>query len=114
MHDTPHGIRADLVDLDTHQRGSMTASPANGFAQFQYDPTGSSCNAIPYAFHPMYSTSSEQTRVIWAAHSNSIGFTDEIGHWQHCTGTPVPATPFGVDAQGQPDHLPHHEHRDGR
>ncbi len=102
MHDTPHGIQADLVDLDTHQRGSMTASPANGFAQFQYDPTGSSCNAIPYAFHPMYSTSSEQTRVIWAAHSNSIGFTDEIGHWQHCTGTPVPATPFGEDAQGNP------------
>jgi hypothetical protein len=107
MHDSSQGVRADLVDLTTHQRGSMTASPANGFAQIQYDPTGTSCNPIPYAFHPMYSTSSEQTRVIWAAHSNNIGFTSEIGHWQSCTGpNPIPDTPFGVDASGNPISCP--------
>jgi hypothetical protein len=51
----------------------------------------------------MYSTSSEKTRVIWAAHSNSIGFTDEIGHFQACNGpNPIPATPFGLDASGNP------------
>ena len=50
----------------------------------------------------MYSTSSEKTRVIWAAHSNAIGFTDEIGHFQTCNGAAVPATPFGVDAAGNP------------
>jgi hypothetical protein len=100
-------VQAELVDLNTGQQGSMTASPANGFAQFKYDPTGTSCTGIPYAFHPMYSTSSEQTRVIWAAHSNSIGFTDEIGHFQACNGpNPIPASNFGVDASGNPISCP--------
>ena len=81
----------------------MTASASNGFAQIQYDPTGTSCNAIPYNFHPMYSTSSEQTRTTWAAHSTTVSFTDEIGHFQNCEGpTPIPATPFGLDANGNP------------
>jgi hypothetical protein len=106
MHDSGQGLRADLVDLTTGQRGSMTASPANGFAQFKYDPTGTSCTPIPYAFHPMYSTSSEKTRVIWAAHSYNVGFTDEIGHWQSCNGAAVPATPFGVDSSGAPISCP--------
>ena len=34
----------------------------------------------------MYSTASEQTRVIWAAHSYNVAFSDEIGHFQNCTG----------------------------
>jgi len=59
----------------------MTASAANGFGQVQYDPTGTSCVNLPYDFHPMYSTSSEQTRVIWAAHTYNISFTSEIGHF---------------------------------
>ena len=63
----------------------MTASKANGFAQIQYDPTGTSCNAIPYDFHPMYSTSSEKTSVSWGADPDNIAFTDEIGHAQLCT-----------------------------
>jgi hypothetical protein len=103
MHDTPDGLRADVDDLTTGQSGSMTASPANGFAQFRYDPNpGTSCQAIPYAFHPMYSTSSEQTRVPWAAHSYNVAFSEEIGHFQHCNGAAVPATPFGLDDQGNP------------
>jgi hypothetical protein len=107
MHDTPQGVQAELVDLNTGQRGSMTASPANGFAQIKYDPTGTSCTPIPYAFHPMYSTSSEQTRVIWAAHTYNIGFTDEIGHFDACNGpNPIPATPFGEDASGNPISCP--------
>ena len=65
--DTPSGLKVVLNDLTAHQSGSMTASAANGFAQVKFDPTGTSCTAIPYNFHPMYSTSSEQTRVIWAA-----------------------------------------------
>src|SRR5437764_6005426 len=80
----------------------MTASHANGFAQFNYAPTGNSCKTIPYAFHPMYSTSSEQTRVIWAAHSYNVGYSDEIGHFQFCNGARVPATPFGLDSSGNP------------
>jgi hypothetical protein len=51
----------------------------------------------------MYSTSSEQTRVIWAAHTTNISFADEIGHFENCNGpNPVPATPFGFDASGNP------------
>jgi hypothetical protein len=102
IHDTPDGVQAQIDDLTSRQSGSMTASPANGFAQIKYDPTGTSCAAIPYAFHPMYSTSSEQTRVIWAAHSYNVAFSDEIGHFEFCNGAAVPATPFGVDSSGNP------------
>jgi hypothetical protein len=81
----------------------MTASAANGFGQVQYAPTGTSCVNLPYDFHPMYSTSSEQTRVIWAAHTTNISFADEIGHFENCNGpTAIPATPFGSDENGNP------------
>ena len=85
MHDTQHGFRVEITDLTTGQHGSMTASAANSFGQVQYDPTGTSCNNIPYDFHPMYSTSSEQTRVTWAAHSYNVAFSDEIGHFDYCS-----------------------------
>jgi hypothetical protein len=102
LHDTTDGVQATINDVTSGQSGSMTASPANGFAQVQYDSTGTSCNAIPYAFHPMYSTSSPATRVIWAAHGYNVAFSDEIGHFQFCNGAAVPATPFGVDSSGKP------------
>jgi hypothetical protein len=35
----------------------------------------------------MYSTSSENTRVVWAAHSYNIAFSDEIGHFEYCNAT---------------------------
>jgi hypothetical protein len=102
--DTPHGIRAVIHDRTTGQTGSMTASAANGFGQVQYAPAPSiSCVNTPYDFHPMYSTSSPQTRVIWAAHTYNIAFSDEIGHFENCEGpNPIPATPFGLDANGNP------------
>lgn len=103
LSDTAHGLRAVINDLTTTQSGSMTASAANGFAQIKYDPTGTSCTPIPYDFHPMYSTSSEDTRVIWAAHSYNVAFSDEIGHFETCTGPKaIPATPFGLDSAGNP------------
>jgi hypothetical protein len=103
LHDTSNGLQAVINDRTTGQAGSMTASAANGFGQVQYAPTGTSCVNIPYNFHPMYSTSSEQTRVIWAAHTYNTSFTSEIGHFENCNGpSPIPATPFGVDASGVP------------
>ncbi len=103
LRDTPNGLQAVINDKTTRQRGSMTASAANGFGQVRYDPTGTSCVNIPYDFHPMYSTSSEQTRVIWAAHTYNTAFSDEIGHFENCEGpNPIPATPFGLDASGNP------------
>jgi hypothetical protein len=85
MHDTPHGLQTVLFDQSNGKTGSMTASAANGFGQIQAAPTGTSCTEIPYDFHPMYSTSSPQTRVPWAAHSYNIAFDEEIGHFDYCT-----------------------------
>lgn len=90
LRDTPGGLNVALQDLTTQQSGSMTAGPAGGFGQipFQPDPDPAnptvSCSVQPYAFHPMYSTSREQTRVPWAAHSYNIAFSDEIGHFEYC------------------------------
>jgi len=85
IHDTPAGLTVIITDKDTGQTGSMTASVANGFAQIKFDPTASTCTSIPNAFHPMYSTTSENTRVIWAAHSYNVAFSDEIGHFEFCS-----------------------------
>ena len=88
LRDTAHGLKITITDLTTGQSGSMTASAANGFAEILFDPTGTNCNPathnIPYDFHPMYATSSEHTRVVWAAHSYNIAFSDEIGHFEYC------------------------------
>ena len=97
--DTSDGVRVTINDLSTGQSGSMTASPANGFAQVKWDPNGTSCDAIPYAFHPMYATSTPKTRVTWAAGSYNVAFDTEIGHFQYCNGT-IPATEFGIDPSG--------------
>ena len=84
MHDTPAGFQVVIHDLTSGQSGSMTASIANGFAQLKFDPTAANCTTIPYAFHPMYATSSEHTRVPWTAHSYNVAFSDEIGHFEYC------------------------------
>jgi len=89
LQDTSHGLKITITDLTTPQSGSMTASAANGFAQILFDPTGTSCDPtthnLPYDFHPMYATSSEHTRVPWAAHSYNIAFSDEIGYFEYCS-----------------------------
>ena len=84
MHDTPAGFQVVIRDLTAHKTGSMTASIANGFAQVKFDPAAANCTTIPYAFHPMYATSSEHTRVPWAAHTYNVAFADEIGHFEYC------------------------------
>jgi hypothetical protein len=105
--DTANGLRVFIKDLTSGQSGSMTASKANGFAQIKFDPNGASCQAIPYNFHPMYSTSSTKTRVTWAAHSYNIAFDSEIGHFQFCTGPKsIPATEFGFLPNGNPTSCP--------
>lgn len=91
MHDTGHGLRVEIHDLTTQQSGFMTASAENGFGQVKYAPAPSTeCTNLPYDFHPMYSTSSPQTRVLWAAHSANISFSGEIGHWDYCSAVPAP------------------------
>ena len=84
LKDTQGGFNVIIRDLTTGQTGSMTASMANGFAQVVFDPDAKTCTSRPYAFHPMYATSSEHTRVPWAAHSYNVAFSDEIGHFNYC------------------------------
>jgi hypothetical protein len=86
MHDTSDGLKIELNDGTTGQSGSMTAGIANGFGQVKFDPNGKGCTNIPYNFHPMYSTSSELTRVPWTAHAYNVAFADETGHFDLCTG----------------------------
>jgi len=97
MHDTAHGLKIVLNDVTTGQSGSMTSSAANGFGQVKFEPTGTSCVNIPYDFHPMYSTSSEKTRVTWAAHSYNIAFSDEIGHFDLCNQVSSSGTCTGLE-----------------
>jgi hypothetical protein len=77
-------LMAELSDLTSGESGSMTASPANGFQQVVFEPNATTCSSRPYGFHPMYATSSEHTRVPWAAHSYNVAFSDEIGHFEYC------------------------------
>jgi hypothetical protein len=84
IHDSPAGLVTRIDDLTTGEHGSMTASVRNGFAHVNYEPNAATCTESPYAFHPMYATSSEHTRVPWAAHSYNIAFSDEIGHFEYC------------------------------
>ena len=89
IHDSTAGLVTVIHDRTTGQMGSMTASEANGFAQINFDPGAGTCTQSPYGFHPMYSTSSEHTRVPWAAHSYNVAASDEIGHFQYCSTIPV-------------------------
>jgi hypothetical protein len=88
LQDTSNGFQVVINDLTTGQTGSMTASAANEFGEVLFDPNGHNCNRqqhnIPTNFHPIYATSSEHTRVPWAAHSYNIAFSDEIGHFEYC------------------------------
>ena len=108
--DTTAGLKITIHDLSNPgQNGFMVASAANNFGMVQFAPTGTTCNNIPYNFHPMYSTSSQQTRVIWTAHSYNIAFSDEIGHFDYCgrvvhlvSGAPPFNTPqFGSCSQNE-------------
>ncbi|HEX9115221.1 MAG TPA: hypothetical protein VGA61_04075 [Anaerolineae bacterium] len=106
LNDTADGFAVVIHDLTTGASGSMTASVANGFAQIVFAPTAATCTSRPYAFHPMYSTSSEDTRLPWTAHSYNVAFSDEIGHFEYCATVdaagnctqPGANDPAGVDS----------------
>jgi hypothetical protein len=84
IHDSPTGLVTEIHDLTMGESGSMTASVDNRFAQVNFEPNATTCTQTPYAFHPMYATSSEHTRVPWAAHSYNAAFSDEIGRFEFC------------------------------
>jgi hypothetical protein len=114
MHDTSGGLRVQIDDLTTAQSGSMTASPGNGFAQIKYAPTGDDCKAIPYAFHPMYSTSSPQTKGhMGGAHLQRwlLGRNRSLAVLQRCGSA---RDPVRRNRRRRADQLPGHEHRGRR
>lgn len=82
--DTTHGLKITIRDLTTGQQGFMVASAANGFTQVLFQPSATSCTTQTVDFHPAFSTSSPHTRNTWTAHSYSIAFSDEIGHYEYC------------------------------
>lgn len=59
-------------------------TPADGLGGTRWAPTGTSCVNIPTDLHPMYSTSSEATRVPWAARSYNIAFSADVWHFDYC------------------------------
>jgi hypothetical protein len=87
----------------------MVASPQSGFGQILFDPDPDpahptqSCAVQPYAFHPMYATSSEHTRTTWAAHSFNVAFSDEIGHFEFCDAADFRTFRCTVPGVDEPD-----------
>jgi hypothetical protein len=108
MHDTKAGFQVVVHDLTTGESGLMTASVANGFGHALFQPNASSCTFVKYAFHPMFSTTSEDTRTLWAAHTYNVAFSDEIGHFEYCqTITNFACTQTaGVDQTPDDDDFP--------
>lgn len=100
LRDTQHGLQTVVTDVTTGETGSMTASAANGFGQIKYAPSPShECTNIPYDFHPMYSTSTTQTTVPWAAATYNIAFDTEIGHFDYCSNPTVGGGCSGVEGR---------------
>ncbi len=85
LHDSANGLVATVTDHTQGTVGSMTASAANHFGQIKFQPSGHSCQEIDYTFHPMFSTSSPLTRVLWAAHTYNIAMDAETGHFDFCS-----------------------------
>ncbi len=99
LHDTANGLQTTVTDSTTGQTGVMVASAANHFGHIVYAPDGSGCTEQDYNFHPMYSTSSPQTRVLWAAHSYNVAYSDEIGHFDFCTHIDANSPTASCDGQ---------------
>ena len=72
IHDTPAGFVTVIDDLTQGTTGSMVASEANGFASVEFAPNADHCTLIRHGFHPEFSTSSEDTRLMWTAHTGNI------------------------------------------
>ena len=86
IHDTPDGLSVTLDDLTSGAHGSMVAGAKNHWTHVLYEPSSKKCHVEPYSFHPMYSTSSENTATPWAAASTySVSISDELGHFEYCS-----------------------------
>lgn len=102
LHDTVHGLQTVVHDTTTGETGSMTASAANGFGQVKFAPSPSTtCQNIPYDFHPMYSTSTTKTTVPWAAATYNVAFDTEVGHFDFCSAVDATGACTGHEGSGR-------------
>jgi hypothetical protein len=109
MRDTKDGFRVVVHDVTTGESGSMTASIANGFGHALFEPNAKACTFRPYAFHPMFNSSTPNTRVMWAAHSYNVAMSDEIGHFEYCntiTNFACTSNDNGTDSTPDNDDFP--------
>ena len=110
LYDSAAGFTVRVHDLTSGTTGRMVASKSNGFASVNFEPGASSCSITKHAFHAAYSTSNEDTRVPWAAHSYNVAFSDEIGHFEYCNKVNADAfascaRPAGFDTKSGEDPL---------
>jgi hypothetical protein len=109
LQDASDGLHVVMNDLTTGGSGSMTASVANGFGHMKFVPAApgdtsvTECTVLHQPFHPMYSTSSENTRVVWAAHTFNTAFSDELGHFEYCNAADTVHFPFPCTVAGASD-----------
>ena len=100
MNDTAAGFQVIIKDLTMGTQGSMTASTANGFKAVVFAPSATTCTSTPFAFHPMFATSSEHTSLSWTTHSYNVAFADEIGHFEYCSSVDAFGNCTGGDGPG--------------
>jgi hypothetical protein len=82
IHDTPSGVFTGLRDLTTGTSGFMVASVENGFMDTNVD----TCEGTPFAFHPEYSSASQNNLVPWTALQAGVSLDVEIGHFEFAEG----------------------------
>src|ERR1700737_4991869 len=100
------GLQVVINDLTTGTSGRMVTSSNNGFGMIKYSPnvpsTNTACSSILYNFHPMYDTANPGGRVIWAAHTYNISYSDEIGHGETCSAVLPNSTGLACNSQNLP------------
>jgi hypothetical protein len=98
LFDNGTALETAVTDNTTGQTGKMVASAANGFGQIQYAPGhAKACVKNDYNFRPAYSTSTPDTRVLWAAHSYNIAMDVETGHFDFCSRPNANGSCAGVE-----------------
>ncbi len=76
-----HAFTVREHDLTTGQRGTMTASAANGFMNTSI----ADCTGTPFNFQPEYSSAKAGNIVPWGFGPYNINTQFEIGHFEPCT-----------------------------
>jgi len=103
IEDTTAGLETRVSDLTTHSTGFMVASAANGFMNTKM----SSCNGVPFAFHPEYNSAAQPNQVPWAALQGGVLMEQELGHFEPCNSVKNPLPVNNVYPDGQAFQDPH-------